>query len=304
VATIYISRQSEVEYEAMKNNLSLICLICLTVIGCSSKETKNSLSQSSDSKYYLLSIENSPFDKIIGYSKIQIKPTLIARNESKTDIQNKAPIKPIEELLNAEDYETLHSLPTKWHKTLSCEQKRDLVANLLGHVRSERLLKLKDADKLNIGPRLDPSKGTPENKLFVRYDFLTEGGRCTWAISEILYCTLPVKSFGMTYSQADLDAGFLRTCQRVIRSMTILPIESLAPTECARQASMADADPRLLEELAKNPNTDVRLAVAKNRHTPFEILKQLIKNDLDENVRQAAADNNKHARSIESVFIP
>jgi hypothetical protein len=212
--------------------------------------------------------------------------------------------KAIDDLLSAQDLATLQLLPPKWRHTLSADEQRELVAQLLGHVRIERILKLVDANRLH--------EDNPEFKAFVGLDARVEGDRCAWAIGELLFCTmlsgrvlqLSERIPGVQYTESEHNAAFLRLCQRVVRSMAVPAIESLSPAECMRLASSRFADPRLLLELAKSDNADVRLAVAKNGHTDFDTLKTL-SNDPNADVRAAAIDNQHHARTISSGgFIP
>ena len=63
-------------------------------------------------------------------------------------------------------------------------------------------------------------------------------------------------------------------------------------------ASPADSDPRLLRELAKASEVEVRLAVARNLYTAYFTLKRRLLKDPDADVRDAASKNLRHARRM------
>lgn len=75
-------------------------------------------------------------------------------------------------------------------------------------------------------------------------------------------------------------------------------LETLPPAERVRLASAPDADPRLLRELAKAPEVEVRLAVAGNLRTTLRTIKNVLIDDPNEEVRDAAIKNSYHARTI------
>jgi len=54
----------------------------------------------------------------------------------------------------------------------------------------------------------------------------------------------------------------------------------------------------LLRELAKAPEVEVRLAVAKNLYTAYSTLKRRLLKDPDARVRDAASKNLYHTRAI------
>ena len=212
-----------------------------------------------------------------------------------------------EELFAAKDYATMESLPRQWRKTLSAEVQREIVAELLGCVSSSRSLQLDSPESVAILPRVpfDPNKTLPDSfwkeKTLVYEDILTEGGRSIWAIQKLLLIT-PEPPFGWRAWPKPLSPSPVSSlCQRIIRVMAMpewARLETLPPAERVRLASSPDADPFLLRELARAPEVEVRLAVARNLRTTLRTIKNVLINDPNEEVRDAAIKNSYHARSI------
>jgi len=190
----------------------------------------------------------------------------------------------IAELFAIKDYATMKSLPRKWRKTLSPNVQRELVAELLAYVDSKQPLALVQ-DKVEI-------------RYINVYNACTEGGRATWAIQELFLITDPARE---KFIKPPVPPLIVRLSQRIIRAMSMpewAKLETLSVAEQVRLASSADADPRLLRELARSSEVAVRLAVAKNYRTSLDTIKKRLINDPNEDVRQAAITNSHAARSV------
>ena len=203
----------------------------------------------------------------------------------------------IEELFAAKDYAALEAIPRRWRKTLPPDVQRELVVQLLAKVESEQPLALELPDHVAIRYGR-PARTDSADVVLVAENLLAEGGRSVWAIRELLLIS-PYNQIDPP--EVDIPPLAIELSQQVIRAMAMpdwARFEALSLEERARLASSADSDPRLLRELAKSPEVEVRLAVAKNLFTAYSTLKRRLLKDPDARVRDAARKNLYHARAI------
>ncbi len=199
----------------------------------------------------------------------------------------------IDSLFAANDYAVLESLPRTWRKTLAPEVQRELTVQLFAYLESDRGLELAVPDNVVIRAVESSDRPGPQTGIVkVSENILTEGGRAEWAIREFLLVSprLLLRPPPRT----------VRFAQEIIRAMNMPPwsrLETLSKAEQVRLGSWADADPRLLRELAKSPKVEVRLAVARNYRTSLDTLDGLLQDPILE-VREAARLNKQHARAL------
>jgi len=96
-----------------------------------------------------------------------------------------------DELLATEDCRKLLRLPAQWKK-LPESSRRELVIVLLGKMESLQPLKLTDYADMAVKSRVAAKKMQWHGHgLFLDQDVFIVGGRCAWAIEEMLGCKLP-----------------------------------------------------------------------------------------------------------------
>ena len=235
-------------------------------------------------------------DSIDITSPERLRAALVARKAQRQQLA--ATVKAsIEELFAAKDYAALEAIPRTWRKTLPPDVQRELVVQLLAKVESEQPLALELPDHVAIR-YIQPARTDSADVVVVTENLLAEGGRSVWAIRELLLIS--------PYNEIDppelrRPPLAIELSQQVIRAMAMpewARFEALSLEERVRLASSADSDPRLLRELAKAPEVEVRLAVAKNLFTAYSTVKRRLLKDPDADVRDAARKNLRNARCM------
>lgn len=209
----------------------------------------------------------------------------------------------LRQLLETNTYEELIALPASWRSELSSSQRKSLVTSLLPYLWSSQELELVLPEGVVLEARYDWSKGYPEEvrraKQRIRHDLLTRAGRASWAIEELLLCSLPVVLWANAEESARTDA-IAKACQAIIEAMELPVVDGTERATVAQRLAAGvsvQSSPRMLEELAKDSSPQVRAAVAANRGTPLKVVVQLLK-DPEESVRTAAEENLQHARRL------
>ncbi len=209
----------------------------------------------------------------------------------------------LDQLFHAETLNELYRQPSLWRSELSPEERKSLVVALIPHLWSQQSLRLALPEGTVIEPRYDWSKGIPQEvqqaDRRIRHDLSMAAGRATWALEELLLCSLPVVFWRGAEADARSEA-IARTCQGIVAAMDVPLVDGTerAPVEQRLAAAQSeDSRPRLLAELANDSSAEVRAAVAANRQTPLETVRKL-ESDPDMAVRAAAKENARHARSL------
>ncbi len=129
-------------------------------------------------------------------------------------------------------------------------------------------------------------------------DLTIEGGRCAWMIEQLIECRIPT----VTASSSKLDLSRARSValRRVQARAVPPPSKRAADASVAARRNLAASqrtDKGTLAELSRDPDSDVRLAIAANPQTPVSVLATMIREDSLPTVRQQAVKNLENARS-------
>lgn len=209
----------------------------------------------------------------------------------------------LDQLFRAEEFSELYQQPGLWRSELSPEERKSLVVALIPHLWSQQSLRLALPAGTVIEPRYDWSKGIPpevqQADRRIRHDLSMAAGRATWAIEELLLCSLPVV-YWKGVEEDERSEAIARACQGIVAAMDVPLVDGTerAPVEQRLAAAQSeDSPPRLLAELANDSSAEVRAAVAANIRTPLETVRKL-ESDPVAAVRAAASENARRARSL------
>ena len=129
-------------------------------------------------------------------------------------------------------------------------------------------------------------------------DVTIAGGRCAWTIERLLGLRLlPVVK--------DMDADVLAATHKeivrdVLRGTISVPeiarCQQLDENGRARVAASKATNSLILAELANDESQLVRRAVATNLNTPFDVILKMRDTDPDDQVKELADKNSRHAR--------
>jgi hypothetical protein len=109
------------------------------------------------------------------------------RQEKDTEFAQKA----VQKFLAMDDFRKIQSLITDW-RALTTGQQKELIVLLLKNMESTQVLKLVNYQDVAVESRVRAKKMSWHmHGTLLKQDIFIVGGRCAWAIEELLGCTLP-----------------------------------------------------------------------------------------------------------------
>jgi hypothetical protein len=182
-------------------------------------------------------------------------------------------------LLRTTEYAEMLSLVASWKTNLTSLGRQSLFGVLLVKMGSKSKVELQG------GPVL-------------KQDVSTEGGRCAWALEQLLGSELPV----ITERSTERDiakSAYVAECR--FRESVLSPekrtdVSNLTIEQRLKLAQSEQTDYLVLAKLAMDAEPSIRLAVAVNKKSPGRTLAFLLRNDPDDSVRKAAWENSQHTR--------
>ena len=206
----------------------------------------------------------------------------------------------VDELLTTEDYQVLLTLPRQWTSNLSETAQKDLIIELLKRIGTRKELKLENYGDMIVKSRVHTGEmKSNERGVLLKQDIFIEGGRCAWALERLLNCDMPMITtrFKLEHTERAIQLCTYKVIQ-AMRLPGMIDLKKLDVKERRRLAALGDTAAHLFAELARDPEPEVRKALAKNLKASLRIIQQLRKYDPDEEVRKLASKNLEHARRI------
>lgn len=199
--------------------------------------------------------------------------------------------KPYKELINTDEYKKMGTLLKTW-ETCSAETKESIYVMLAFNISSKKSLKIKKVDKN------------------IKQDLSIVGGRCAWALEELLECDLPsitatvsdkeiIKAKRIVWNKmgAKIVAAHEQEAEKIYK--TLSKEEKLKIVKKKNiSLNMIYKHRYFLTKLAEDEDVEIRRLVAANRKTPFRTLRKLRDKDSDPEVRKKAAENLSSARTF------
>jgi hypothetical protein len=134
---------------------------------------------------------------------------------------------------------------------------------------------------------------------FITYqDIRTLSGRSAWALERLLYVYLYPLDKEMKPEQFNMGVAEIRrevVFTMLTRSNPVINVAALPIDQKLTFADSSRTHPRLLAELARDPDVAVRRKVAENKQLP-DFFVQVLRKDTDSLVRENAHQNNFHVR--------
>jgi hypothetical protein len=202
------------------------------------------------------------------------------------------------------DFGDLNSIVKKWAETLSSSEKTALIRKLAFGLYSKEPLSVTDYGSVTIQSRVESGKMSKvkDGPVF-KQDIFIEGGRCAWALEYLTGGELPTIS--ESSSEKDIRAAgyeiWFRIQEASIPKEERMDLTKLAPEERLKLAKSEDTHVVVLAKLAKDKEFAVRKAVASNFKTSVHTLRSLADSDSEPDVRSAAVENLKRARTIKNL---
>lgn len=218
-----------------------------------------------------------------GDSKPQVSPSdirlylSIARDDIGVRVQTIRPKGPVQnaldELFGATTHAELQGLPGKWRKDLPKRLRNELIQNLLRRMESRKAMKFQIPDDVVvlIKPYVSDDatqrhfKAQQAGKPVASYqhDIYIEGGRCAWALAELLH--LELFKIYEPLSNEDLAVAVRENTFLVMGAMLTpdeIDFDSMdAPKR--RELASRTGNRVLLWRMSKDLDRDVRHAIAK-----------------------------------------
>jgi hypothetical protein len=120
----------------------------------------------------------------------------------------------------ASDFDVIWNLPEQWSKSLSPEARKELIILLVMSVRSDKELAVVNYADMVVTSRVHSGKMAGSIPgLWLRQDVFILGGRCAWAIEQLLHCELPEFSEGL--KEPELSYRSELSYRAVIRAMQL-----------------------------------------------------------------------------------
>lgn len=207
----------------------------------------------------------------------------------------------VKRLMNTRDYAKLSELIENWRTKIDSDSKQILLQSLIGRIRSQNEIGLENYGSVCIPTRIGSGGMTrQENALVIKQDIFIEGGRAAWTLEKLMDCDLPPVTARGSEKELKLSQYEANICYQefILSPNKRLNIEKLKVEEKAELAKDANTNPYLLAKLAKDPDRNVRVAVATNPSTLVETLFFIAENDTDAQIRSLALENAKRARSV------
>ena len=151
--------------------------------------------------------------KRIGAQPVQAKE----ENSRKSGTQTRGNVEPnavnaLKTLLSTEDCASMYKLPEVWKKALSDIERKSLVALLQERVDSLAQVKLTDYADLCVLSRCKSGRMQFHGHgPMLDQDVFLEGGRCAWALENLLDLTLPAIEEDLSKEELDKRAASARS---------------------------------------------------------------------------------------------
>lgn len=209
----------------------------------------------------------------------------------------------VKDLVEAATWDAMAILPEKWREALDSEQQSALIGELLKKAADLSPCTLADDGRVVVLWRVRAGQQsiTRGDTSLLGQDVFVVGGRCVWAVAQLLDCQFP----SSTMIRGNMTAGEANAALAAVAAATVarmrMPetakVKLLSEERRQQIASDPDtADPVLLR-LSTDSSVAVRAAVASNPKAPSRALWKMIMSDPDENVRTLAEKTLEYARS-------
>lgn len=207
----------------------------------------------------------------------------------------------VKKLLAAHTWDSLGPIADEWRSQLTPEQQSALVGELLRQVSRIEPCELASDGRILVAWRrkagLQELTRTPDAYLY--QDVFTVGGRCAWAIQQLLDCEFSVWIRGDMRPEEAAEAKSLIVSEAVTR-MRMPETTNIVTLSVERRRQLGtdrDTPLSVLRRLASDPEMIVRAAIASNPMTPLDTLAKMAESDEDEQVRKLAKENREIIRS-------
>lgn len=177
--------------------------------------------------------------------------------------------------------------------------RRSMLNGILRATTSNELLKLENYGKVVIPSRVKAGKMMAvEGGNVVKQDLFIKRGRAAWVLEKLLDCELPT----VTEETSDFEMrkfrfeAFYKVEESFLPSSKLIETSGLPMEERLSLANGTNTLGVILARLTKDPDVQVRRAVAANPKSPVFVLGQLRDFDADSEVRMLALKNLERSR--------
>ena len=197
-------------------------------------------------------------------------------------------------MLSETNYSKLVSLVKQCSSETNTVIRHSMCDALLRATVSNEPLRLENYGDLVIPSRVQAGKMLPrQGATVIKHDLFTRRGRAAWVLENVLACELPAVGEGTSDSEMR-EFEFEAVCKVKERFTAADRLISMSDVSAERRLALASGANTLginLARLAKDPDVQVRRALASNPKAPVFVLDQLHSFDPDPEVRARALTN-------------